>query len=186
MKAQGRFEGGGTLRLFVALPLPAESRERLVRWQAENLAGARGTRLVPDENLHVTLVFLGSRPVADVDLVVEEMRHAASGCERATLTATGYRETRSVGMVVFDDEEGRATRLVERLAAGLERIGVYEPESRAWLPHVTVLRFRERPRLSPPPPDLGAVSPSEVALYHSVLRRSGAQYEIRESVPLGG
>ncbi len=186
MKAQGRFGGRDTLRLFVALPLPADARERLARWQAENLAGARGARLVPPENLHVTLAFLGRRPVVEVDAVVGEMRDAASGCVRATLTATGYRETRSVGMIVFDDDEGRAARLFERLVAGLERIGVYERESRAWLPHVTVLRFHERPRLSPPPPNLGAVSPSEVALYHSVLRPSGAQYEIRESVPLGG
>jgi hypothetical protein len=49
-----------------------------------------------------------------------------------------------------------------------------------------VLRFRERPRLRPALPDLGAVGPSEVALYHSVLRPTGAQYEIRESVALGG
>ncbi|MDQ4082526.1 MAG: hypothetical protein M3123_06520, partial [Actinomycetota bacterium] len=163
MKTQGRFGGGETLRLFVALPLPADARDRLARWQAESLAEAtRGARLVPPENLHVTLAFLGRRPVAEVDAVVDEMRGAASGCDRPTLTATGYRETRSVGMVVFDDDEGRAARLFERLAAGLERIGVYERESRAWLPHVTVLRFHERPRLSPPPPSLGAVSPSEV------------------------
>jgi 2'-5' RNA ligase len=63
---------------------------------------------------------------------------------------------------------------------------VYTPERRAWLPHVTVLRFRTPPRLRLDAPDLGEVSPSEAALYHSVLRRTGAQYEIRESVPLGG
>src|SRR5215211_4532760 len=57
---------------------------------------------------------------------------------------------------------------------------------RAWLPHVTVLRFRERPRLRPELPDLGEVSPSEAAVYSSVLRPTGAQYEILESVPLGG
>jgi 2'-5' RNA ligase len=89
-------------------------------------------------------------------------------------------------MVVFDDEAGHATRLAGDLATRLERLGVYEPEKRPWLPHVTVLRFRRPPRLRPDPPDLGPVSPSEVALYHSVLRRAGAQYEIRESVPLGG
>jgi 2'-5' RNA ligase len=70
--------------------------------------------------------------------------------------------------------------------AGLEELGVYERERRKWLPHVTVLRFRRPPKLSPPLPDLGRVSPSEVALYHSVLRPGGAQYEILESVALGG
>jgi hypothetical protein len=49
-----------------------------------------------------------------------------------------------------------------------------------------VARFRERPRLTPAVPDLGSFSPSEVALYHSVLRPAGAQYEILVSVALGG
>jgi hypothetical protein len=49
-----------------------------------------------------------------------------------------------------------------------------------------VLRFRRPPRAGPALPDLGRVSPSELALYHSVLLPSGAQYEILKSVPLGG
>jgi 2'-5' RNA ligase len=179
-------EGGERLRLFIALPLPEETVERLVAWQSEALAVARGARIVARGNLHVTLVFLGNRPADDVGAILEAVRASAAEAERPSLAATGYRETRSVGMVVLDDEAGRATRLAERLSARLERLGVYEPERRPWLPHITVLRFRERPRLSPDPPDLSRVSPSEVALYHSVLRRSGAQYEIREAVSLGG
>jgi hypothetical protein len=49
-----------------------------------------------------------------------------------------------------------------------------------------VARFRAQPRLAPAVPDLGAISPSELALYHSVLRPTGAQYAILESVALGG
>ena len=179
-------EGGERLRLFVALPLPELVVERLVAWQRGALAGARDARLVARGNLHVTLAFLGHRPVAEVGAIVAEVRGAAEIAVRPLLRANRYRETRSVGMVVLDDEDERATALANDLAGRLERIGVYEPEQRPWLPHVTVLRFRRPPRLRPEPPDLGEVSPSEVALYTSVLRRTGAQYEIRESVPLGG
>jgi 2'-5' RNA ligase len=179
-------EGGERLRLFLALPLPDEPRERLVAWQAAELAGVRDTRIVQPGNLHVTLAFLGGRPASEVPAIVAEMRRAAQEAHTPLLRASRYRETRSVGMLVFEDEEGRATRLAERLAEHLELLGVYERERRPWLPHVTVLRFRRRPRLRPDPPDLGPVSPSEVALYTSVLRRTGAQYEIRESVALGG
>jgi RNA 2',3'-cyclic 3'-phosphodiesterase len=179
-------EGGERLRLFLALPLPGSAVERLAAWQREALAGARDARIVPPANLHVTLAFLGHRPVDEVDGIVAELRAAAERARRPVLRPFRYRETRSVGMVVFEDEGGHATRLADDLATRLERLGVYEPEKRPWLPHVTVLRFRRPPRLRPDPPDLGPVSPSEVALYHSVLRRAGAQYEIRESVPLGG
>jgi 2'-5' RNA ligase len=63
---------------------------------------------------------------------------------------------------------------------------VYQRERRAWLPHLTVARFRRPPRLQPVLPDLGEVSPSEAAVYLSRLRPGGAQYEILESVELGG
>jgi 2'-5' RNA ligase len=141
---------------------------------------------VPPENLHVTLAFLGSRPVAERPGIVSELAGAAREALRPVLTAERYRETRSVGMVALADEDGRAGRLAADVAGRLERLGVYEPEERPWLAHVTVLRFRRPPRLAPAPPDLGRVSPSDLALYTSVLRRTGAQYAIRDAFPLGG
>ena len=68
----------------------------------------------------------------------------------------------------------------------LEELGVYERERRDWLPHVSVARFREQPRLQPSLPELGEFSPSEAAVYHSLLRPGGASYEILESFALGG
>ena len=171
-------------RLFVALPLPDDVRLRLSAWQQSELGDAADARVVPPANLHVTLAFLGARPAADVEPVLELLRGVVRETVRPVLEPVRYRETRSVGMVVLDDEGDRATRLAGEVGEGLERLGVYERERREWLPHVTVLRFRRPPRLRPPLPDLGLVSPSEVALYHSVLRPTGAQYEIVESVAL--
>jgi 2'-5' RNA ligase len=174
------------LRLFVALPLPPESRDRLVAWQSRALGAAGDARIVPPENLHVTLAFLGSRPRSDVAAILDALRAAAADVDQPTLRSRRYRETRSVGMVVLDDDGDRATRLAADVGERLAALGVYRPERRPWLAHVTVLRFRRPPRLSPEPPDLGEVSPSEAALYTSSLRRSGAQYDVLESVPLGG
>ena len=179
--------GRERLRLFVALVLPADVVDRLVAWQRKELAGAGEARVVPPENLHVTIAFLGGRPASDAAPILELLRRLASVASRPVLAPSRYRETRSVGMVVFEDEGERAAALAEDVFTGLEQVGVYQREKRDWLPHVTVLRFRGRPpRLSPALPEVGAVSPSEVALYHSVLRPSGAQYEIVESVALGG
>jgi 2'-5' RNA ligase len=87
-------------------------------------------------------------------------------------------------MLVLADPRGHATRLAERVQRGLEALGLYESEKRPWLPHVTVLRFRERPRLAPPLPDIGAFAPSGAAAFLSRLHPSGARYEVLESCPL--
>src|SRR3972149_233113 len=78
-----------------------------------------------------------------------------------------YRETRSVAMLVLSDPSGEAGRLAELLQGRLEALGVYERERRRWLPHVTVLRFRAPPHLSPPLPSVGRVAPSEAAAFLS-------------------
>jgi RNA 2',3'-cyclic 3'-phosphodiesterase len=170
-------------RLFLGFPLPADAVDGLVAWQHQELSGGR---IVPPENLHVTLAFLGWRPVAELEAIGNALRESCQSVEQPVLTATRYRETRSVGMVVAADQDERATRIADDLGARLERLDVYKREKRPWLPHITVLRFRERPRLDPPVPDLGPIRLSEAAVYHSVLRPSGAQYEVLESVPLGG
>jgi 2'-5' RNA ligase len=174
------------IRLFCALSLPDPALSRLEDWQRAALVGAGEARLVPRANLHVTLAFLGHRPVGELEAILGAMRAAAEGAGPIELSVARYRETRSVGMLVFDDREGRAIALANDLHGRLERLGVYVPEKRPWLPHVTVLRFRRPPRLRPPLPDLGPVDPSEAAVYHSVLRSGGAQYDVLESVALGG
>jgi 2'-5' RNA ligase len=186
MTAAGTVGGRERLRLFCGLRLPAEVVEHLSRWQAEAFRDVPGVRLVGRELLHVTLAFLGHRPAGELDAIAAELRAAAGSAEPAALTVTRYRETRSVGMLVCDDEGGRATSLADDLHARLERLGVYERERREWLPHLTVIRFRERPRLRPALPELGPVVTSEAAVYMSVLRPSGAQYEVLQSVALEG
>ncbi len=94
-----------------------------------------------------------------------------------------YRETRSVGMLVLRDPSGEAARLAIALQNRLEQLGVYRREARPWLPHVTVVRFRERPRLDPPLPRLGRFAPSGAAAFLSRLRPTGARYEALESYP---
>ncbi len=148
MSSGATLEAGGSLRLFLALLLPDEVVAELARpWGDEHLV--RGRRL---EHFHVTLAFLGARPRSELGAILAALREAAESAEPFTLEPIRYRETRSVGMLVLDDPSGEATRLAERLQASLETLGCYRREARPWLPHVTVLRFRERPRLMPPSP----------------------------------
>jgi 2'-5' RNA ligase len=156
--------------------------EWIVAWQQRELQG----RIVPPGNLHATLAFLGWRPAGELDGIVGALRDAAAAAEEPRFELRGYRETRSVGMLTFGDEDGRGAGLADDLYGRLEALGVYRREARPWLPHVTVLRFRERPRLRPELPEPAPFSPSDAAVYLSRLRPSGAQYEVLESVALGG
>jgi 2'-5' RNA ligase len=185
-KAAASVEDRERIRLFCALRLPPETVEALVEWQRRAFGDARDVRVLSAQHLHITLAFLGHRPVEEVEPIVDELREAAAAAHPPLLSIRRYRETRSVAMLALDDEGGRAQAVAGDLQERLERLGVYEPERREWLPHVTVLRFRTRPRLHPPLPDLAPFSPSDAALYHSLLRSGGAQYEVMESFALGG
>jgi 2'-5' RNA ligase len=155
----------------------------LAEWQARELQDGR---LVPREHLHLTLAFLGHRPAGELPDVAGALCECAAAAAPIRLLPERYRETRSVGMLVLKDLTGAATRLAEDLFGRLERLGVYERERRAWLPHVTVLRFRRPPRLKPPLPELGEVVPSDAAAYLSQLGPKGAEYFVVESFALGG
>jgi 2'-5' RNA ligase len=171
------------LRLFCAFTLPAAVRAELAAWLCEL---PRGTaRLVAEESLHVTLAFLGPRPVGDVLSIAGAIRASLSIIDQPPVfRPVRYRETRSVGMLILEDEHQRAGRVAADLHGRLEGLGVYRREARPWLPHVTVLRFRRPPRLQTAPPDLASFSPSGAAVYHSLPRRGGARYEVLDSVSL--
>jgi len=180
------------LRLFCALQLPGETIDELtawqVAWQAANLPVGR---IVPPGNLHVTLAFLGSRPAREVPAIMAELRAASAGTGPVELRPLRYRETRSVGMIVFEDVAGNATALAGDLGERLERLGVYRREARPWLPHVTVLRFRERAGLAAEVANIRSVHVVRSALYRSQLGRSsaetsGATYDALETAALGG
>lgn len=181
MSQAATVEGDEKLRLFLALELPEAVVDELATWGARHLSGGRVL-----ESFHITLAFLGARPRSELDAIIGALRGAAAEAVPFTLTPVGYRETRSVGMVVLDDPAGEATRLAEGLHRRLESVGVYRREARPWLPHVTVLRFRERPRLTPPLPEIEPFAPSEAAAFLSRLHPKGARYEVLERCTVGG
>ena len=175
--------GDERLRLFLALRIPDDVLEEIEGWQRAQLAAVR---TVPREHLHITLAFLGRRPAGDVEAIVGALRAAAGGAGEISLTPVRYRETRSVGMLVLADDGGRAALLAGDIQERLERLGVYRREGRPWLPHLTVARWRERPRLQLEPPSVRTFVPSDAAAYLSRLHPGGARYEVLESVALGG
>jgi len=180
VSAGSTVERDDRLRLFLALELPRNVVDELLSWGSRHLVRGR-----PAASLHVTLAFLGSQPRSALDPLRLILREEAARVQPFRLEPVRYRETRSVGMLVLADPSGEAARLADRLHRRLEHAGLYRREARPWLPHVTVLRFRERPRLDPPLPEIDSFAPSGAAALLSRLHPSGAQYEVLESCSLG-
>ena len=172
-------EGDEQIRLFLALELPDDVVAELVRWGKQHLGKGRAV-----ESFHVTLAFLGSQPRAMLQPIAAALRRQVLSTGPFPLEPVRYHETRSVGMLVLADPSGGATSLAERVQLELEDLGVYVRERRRWLPHVTVVRFRERLRLDPPLPGIGPFAPSGAAALLSRLHPSGAQYEVLEACSL--
>jgi 2'-5' RNA ligase len=170
------------LRLFLAFQLPDDAVAALAEWQGRVLQG----RIVPAGNLHVTLAFLGSRPATELPSILAVLERAAGSATQPVFELVRWRETRSAGMLELRDRTGSGTELAGRLHGELEALGVYRPEARAWLPHVTMLRYRERPRLAPPLPELEPFAPSGAAAFLSRLHPTGARYEVLDQFRLGG
>jgi RNA 2',3'-cyclic 3'-phosphodiesterase len=174
--------GDDRIRLFCALQLPDDVRLEIADWAERALRGGRRVRA---DDLHVTLAFLGHRPAGELPAIAGELRAAAREARPAELRPLRYRETRSVGMVVCDDVGGAAGALAADLQERLERLGVYRREARAWLPHITVQRFRERAGLRPEVANMRSIHVVRSALYRSILGPGGARYDAVETAALG-
>jgi 2'-5' RNA ligase len=179
--------GDERIRLFCALQLPEEALDRVVDWQRARLEPHAGRlRPVARGNLHATLAFLGSRPADDVPVVASALSEAALAAQPVELRPRRYRETRNAGMIVCDDVDGAGAALAAGIGERLEQAGVYRRETRPWLAHVTVARFREPPRLRLEPLPDGNICSVRCALYRSLLGPGGAVYDVLASVALGG
>jgi 2'-5' RNA ligase len=181
----------GSARLFVALELPEVAREALARWRSSVVSEVHGLRLVRPEDLHVTLCFLGSRPVEEIDRIaaacaVVAGEPVADSAFSGALWLPARRPR--VLAVSLSDTDGAVSRIQSVLSDALVAGGWYAPESRPFLAHVTVARFgrdaRVRPIELPAPPDAAARC-SRVTLYRSRLSPAGARYEPLAAVELG-
>jgi 2'-5' RNA ligase len=175
-----------TRRLFIAFRLPASVVEPLAIWQHDTIAHMSNLRLTPPAQLHVTAVFLGSTPAAEVQAVSDLTRHAVRNARCPRFRVDRYHETARVGMLTLREElvsPPYASELTGHLMVALEASGRYVREHRAWRPHVTLARFRTPPRLRLEPPPVSPFAPMDVALYESVLAPSGSSYVVVDAFP---
>ncbi len=176
--------GSPRTRLFLALDLPREVRSSLAAWRDDALAAHGEVRLIPEEYLHVTLVFLGWQYERDIDRIASAAFEPLAGLPQAGLAARGLVPVPKRGPRLFaldlEDPSEAATGVQAAAATRLAEGGFHEPEKRPFWPHVTLARVkrgRRAPRVEAPDPPGKPFEASVVTLYRSVLRPQGAQYE---------
>lgn len=150
-----------------------------------------GTRRSARAQWHLTVQFLGD---ADLDAVVQALPQVDVAPAEVRLSGAGTLppERRSRYLVLFLSEGAAwAASLATAVADRLATIG-FEPEARPFTPHLTLGRARRATDLRAACAGIGAepVGPSwsvtSLTVYESILRREGARYLPRATVPLVG
>jgi RNA 2',3'-cyclic 3'-phosphodiesterase len=177
-------------RLFVALDLPQDVRTGVVDWQQTALADP-ALRIVRPGALHITLVFLGYQAEKEAKAIAKAAfdKNAEAPAVELLREPVGVPPGKRPRLIALgaNSEETVALQagVQERLVAG----GFYEPEKRAFWPHVTVARVKPEARGSRKPALIRTqphplpehmfrfFRPTRLVLFKSHLRRTGAEYE---------
>ncbi|HTG37942.1 RNA 2',3'-cyclic phosphodiesterase [Sphingomonas sp.] len=176
-------------RLFAGLRPPPAIRQRL----AGIMHGVPGARWQGDDQLHITLRFIGQ-----VDRrAAEDAAHALAAIRFAPLSlhiaGVGGFDVRGRPNALWAGIQPRDAigQLHRKIDQALVRIGL-EPEHRAYLPHITLARLGR----SAGPVDRWLADHAGLAtdafdidamiLFKSHLGREGALYEAVERYPLTG
>ncbi len=175
-------------RLFVAVDLPEEVRTAV----AEIGIGLKGARVVPVDQLHLTLRFIGDadeKLFADIKTALSRVNVSPFPL---ILSGVGHFPPGKYPRVLWVGTEPSDTLLKLQQEVELALIGVgIAPDERRFSPHITIARLKD----TPPPAVLAleerhrsfASAPfrvTEFYLYSSVLTRDGAIHRREAAYPL--
>ncbi len=174
-------------RLFIALAMPEEALPAVVKAQDELKNAVPGAKWVDPRGAHVTLKFLGAVPeetASDVVAVLEEAVGKVPAYTYAIRGLGGFPTPTRPRVVWAGVEDGGLTaQLAKPIERGMEWLG-FQPEERAFHPHITLGRVKNPRRLERPDAlaeigrDLAVegLRAVEVTLFESKLSPKGATY----------
>lgn len=185
-------------RLFVALDLPPSVCAAVGAWGRAELTDP-ALRPVRPESLHVTLAFLGYRPEQEIEPIAAAVGECGAPAPLVELSGPVARPSRGRPRFFALAAHSPGTeRLQTQVGERLAQARLYEPEKRAFWPHVTVARVRaegrgsrrpravERPPKELPPGLSEAFHGVRLTLYRSELQPLGARYVPLAQVELPG
>jgi RNA 2',3'-cyclic 3'-phosphodiesterase len=193
------------MRIFVALDIDDVIRQRIQRFM-EGVSGfAPEARWVRPESLHVTLKFIGEKPIE----IVEEIKYVLASIRAEPLEMTfrgyGFFPTAKAARVFWlGIETGpQLAALAKAIDEGTFALGIPR-EEHVFSPHLTLARGgrsgaprwrkedgpnqnfqRLQEKLSAlPTAEFGTIASHEFFLYQSQLSRGGSRYTKLASYPL--
>lgn len=178
-------------RIFIAIELPASTRKRL----KEHIDRLRES--VPDaaaswsreENLHLTLKFLGETPIEKVEGLSQATKRVASAVHSFELVVAGCgafppRGQPRVLWIGIEDPSGQLGKLQQALEQECAQAG-FPREQRAFHPHLTLARLRKphgSRQLAKLQKEMGfeaeTVSVSALSVVRSELRSEGSRHTV--------
>ncbi|PVZ13868.1 MULTISPECIES: RNA 2',3'-cyclic phosphodiesterase [unclassified Pseudomonas] len=126
-------------RLFFALDLPAPQRKAVARWRAE--LHLRAGKPVPSGNFHITLMFLGEVPLAQLEAIYDAVEAMPKPEGQVLLLLDQLDHWRAAEALVLAARQPPKAllRLVYNLEQALLPLGLGDTR-REYRPHLTLAR----------------------------------------------
>ncbi|MBM3327524.1 MAG: RNA 2',3'-cyclic phosphodiesterase [Calditrichaeota bacterium] len=185
----------GLIRTFIAIETPQGVKDA-IRSAQRDLQRIRGANVswTRSEGIHLTLKFLGDVDSERMPAVVANIREVCAGRAPFSLhtTATGGFPRLARPKVLWLGVSAPQELMALQAAVDMALIDLgYEPEDKAFHPHLTVGRVKFIDRDCSLPQKFGALEfpnvewvVNEVRVMSSVLKPSGAEYAVIEAVKL--
>ncbi len=178
------------MRLFIAIPLPDELKERLAALQQRGKARGIQASWPDPRGLHLTLAFLGETPEAEVPRRWEVTRTCAAGHPAfglRTQALGGFPSDRRARVLWLGLEEPPSLlSLCRSLRQGLKDAGCSFDE-KPFKAHLTLARLKAPIDIGRfgESPEAWAFEARELTLFQSVTTAAGAQYRVIGAATLG-
>jgi len=134
------------IRSFIAVEIPATVRRSITRLIRDTIGFGYPVRWTKEDNLHLTLKFLGDITETQVGEISSALSILADATPRFPFSLKGlggFPSSRAARIVWVGAETGRenVTTLQRSLETELSPLG-FKPESREFSPHLTIGRIR--------------------------------------------
>src|SRR2546423_991483 len=177
------------MRIFIALDIPKEIRDRLSEYAERMRPLAPEARWARIEGLHVTLKFIGEVSDARVQEVKAALAQVKAKPFEVEFKDVGFFPSHASGRVFWAGVHASEAlpQLASNIEDALEKLGIPK-EKRPYQPHLTLAKAGEGPgakyrfnvlrqKLDPKaPPQFGTMTAKEFYLYRSEIMRGGARY----------